>query len=160
MECQNNFTFSYVIKYHCKMPYIPREKGLVCVCTQQTQLALRQSIKPDHLSLLRNGLAWYYCKGDSSLPAYSGICMNALIQCVGNYYTVTLDTNLHLYAEEGGHDITSWRKLACCDDIPRARIMDASYKDYSMDQVTTGTQCFRLKLKLSGLSKWLTMLGK
>ena len=33
-------------------------------------------------------------------------------------------------AEEGGHDV---RQLARSDDIPRARIMDASSKDRSMD---------------------------
>ena len=30
------------------------------------------------------------------------------------------------------------------DDFPRARIVDASYKDHSMDKVTTGALSFRL----------------
>ena len=45
-------------------------------------------------------------------------------------------------AFEGGHDVTLWRQLVHSDDIPTAGIVDISYKDCSVDQVTTGTLGF------------------
>ena len=46
--------------------------------------------------------------------------------------------------EEGGHDVTSRRQFVRSHYIPRARFVDASYKDHSVDEVTTGVKCFLL----------------
>ena len=47
-------------------------------------------------------------------------------------------------SEEGGHDVTLWRQFVRSDYYPRARIVDASYKNRSMDEVTTDAWCFLL----------------
>ena len=35
--------------------------------------------------------------------------------------------------KEGGHEVMLQQQLVHYDDIPRARIVDTSYKDHSMD---------------------------
>ena len=49
----------------------------------------------------------------------------------------------------------SHQQFVRSDYIPRARIVDASYKDRSVDEVTMGARCFLISYSRLASQNWL-----